>query len=145
MYGEVVRPADTPAVFVPALLTPQASFGTWSLSQQSGHFFGGVIVNTGGDGRWIEWDVYLAAGVYTLDIFFQKNSDAAITDVLLDGTEVASFDGYAASSTPTRSTETGIVVPTPGTHTVRLIGDGQNASSSGFFQRFNAFAFTRTA
>jgi hypothetical protein len=94
----------------------------------------------------ISYNVYLAAGTYTLRLLCHTDIDHGILDIDLDGVEIASFDGYSAATTwNVLQTQTGIVVATAGIKTLKLRVDGKNASSTSYIVEFTTITLWRTA
>jgi len=121
--------------------------GTWafgSSASQALYFFyyNGLGVN--GDN--ISYNVYLAAGTYTLRLLILTSTNSGILDVDIDSTEVASFDQYSSPSVyNVLNSQTGIVIASAGLKTLRLRVDGKNASSSGWVVRVTTISLWRTA
>lgn len=82
--------------------------------------------------NYMEWDLWLKAGTYALEINGQSATDKAIATISLDGVTVMTSDFYAAGSQWSRRTQSGIVVANDGLHTLRLANPTKNASSSGY-------------
>jgi len=95
-------------------------------------------------GGWLEWEVTLAPGTYKLRTFYQKDANAGILKVLVDGVQVDTFDAYAAAPALNQVDETADVVLSGGTHTVRYYSNTKHASSSAYAILLHGFALTRT-
>ena len=103
--------------------------------------------STDADGDEMDFQVYLAAGTYTIILWAYKGTDQAIVDIDIDAAEVASFDLYDAGApgTSQRLTDAGNVVATSGLKTITYRVDGKNGASSNHFARWEGITFSRTA
>lgn len=113
----------------------------------STRFHGAFIYSTGAVANdEMYWDVYLAAGTFKFKMLHEKDTDRGIYSIQIDGVEVGTIDGYAASSTSNvQTTVTGIVVATAGLKRLKLKMATKNASSSGYRGSIQAAALRRTA
>ena len=121
--------------------------GTWALNYYSQNIFGtGFFNTTFADGDNLTFEVYLAAGTYTLRMIHAKQTNSCILDIDIDAAEVASFDTYADPISYNEiATQTAINVAAAGLKTITIRVDGKNASSSGYVIVVQAIAFWRTA
>lgn len=128
---------------VVASSAPRATSGFTSATFASTDYFTTRITSTGAQGSWVEWDVLLAAGTYTLTFYQRLAVDNGIYTVSVDGVDVGAIDGYNAGggSTPAPVQLQGIAVAT-GQHRVRFTMATKNASASGYLGRFSGFALT---
>ena len=87
------------------------------------------------DADWIEWTKTLAAGTYSLELWYYTWDQAGIIDIAVDGSVEGSLDTYAATaqSPHNGATVTGIAVVGDGLHTVRFTTNGKNAASTGYY------------
>ena len=118
------------------------------LSAQAGLFMGGTKYSVGNsdDSDYIQWDVILAAGTWTLQTMSQNQSNKGIITAKLDGTTIGTIDTYAASSTPNAlGSITGITVASSGKHTLQFRNTTKNASSSGYVIALQHVRLIRTA
>ncbi len=120
--------------------------GNWILGIHTAYYTNGRFYNLGGnDADNISYKVCLSVGTYTLVFMNLNGSDACITDIDIDGEEVASFDCYATSGVNVFPKQTGIVVTTAGIKTLKVRVDGKNPSSSNYYCRILYLALWRTA
>jgi hypothetical protein len=84
------------------------------------------------NGNNISWQLALPAGTYTLRLVQNIAESYGIIDIDIDGTEVASFDGYVPDYTYVLRQQTGIVIAQTGTKTITLRVDGKNPSSTNY-------------
>jgi len=105
-----------------------------------------IDVYKAGGGQWIEWYIWIKEGTYSLTLFYYQSSNATKIDIALDGTNIVSaFDCYIGAFNPhIKTIQTGIVVSTAGTHTVRFTSNGKNASSTDYHMGLFHFLFQRT-
>lgn len=121
--------------------------GTWTFTALSGQFLSGPFFNSSGaDLDNITYNVYLAAGTYTLRLLGAQYTSSGIVDIDIDAAEVGSVDQYASSNTPNHIyTVTNISIAASGAHTIKVRVDGKNASSSGYRAALGAICLWRTA
>jgi len=123
--------------------------GTWSMFSSASHYGNEYThmkntSNTDGDG--IKYKVYLAKGTYTLQIYGLKGADGGIADIYIDNDKVATFDFYNDSSIGNQTfTQTGISVTSDSLKDLKIIVNGKNASSSGYYIYFSHITIFRTA
>jgi hypothetical protein len=134
------------------LVTPnqwdRASAGiTWSADAGQSIGWGFLNASTGGINDYIEWDVWMPAGTWTLLYYYLTGSSYGIATVSLDGTTLgATIDGYTAGSVRNNvATRTGIVVATAGVKVLKVLMASKNASSSSYRPGTQLFDFRRTA
>jgi hypothetical protein len=100
------------------------------------------------DGAWIEWDVALAAGTYTLEFHgwqfggtgilrFALNDGDGLVNIdaapyNASGSTVDQYTGGAGNSFFLATIADDLVIPADGVYTLRATVTGKNASSSGF-------------
>jgi hypothetical protein len=103
---------------------------------------GGSGINGAGNARYsntvgkgLEWDVWLDAGTYYVDIDGVSGSDHGIASLKLDGTQFGTYDFYAASGATFFAWDAAsFTVTSTGLHTLRFeVTNKKNASSSGVY------------
>ena len=122
--------------------------GTWARDVYSTALLGlGRTYNsTAAQNDYIEWDVWLDSGTWKIALVARKAPDEAIRTFKFNGTTVGTIDGYAASGSDNNYNEiTGISVTTPALHTVRVIAESKNASSTGYYMAMQSIALIKTA
>lgn len=92
----------------------------------------------------VEWDLTMEAGTWTLDLYYAKNTSFGIYTISLDGVSVGTIDSYAASSVTGNITSIAGIVVAAGVHALRLTMATKNASSSDYVGIFNAVSMVRT-
>lgn len=141
--GSVVYPERQDISVMP---TPDVVSGTWtSTAISTGTCQRNTPTPTNGD--YVEWNVLLQAGTWSLDAVLTRFAAAGIAQFSVDGSNVGSaFDCYAASTTPHADhSATGIVIATTAVYPVRLTVAGKNASASGYGMALEALALKKTA
>jgi hypothetical protein len=119
--------------------------GAWAaqLSGQGSIFMGNT---SGAQNDEAQWEIYLAAGTWELDVPHFVNNGNGIATISIDGIPIGTVDGYAAAFGFVRSTLSPIVIAAPGIHVVDVKIATKNASSGGFgFALTVASTFTRIA
>jgi len=121
--------------------------GTWVLTINTALHFNGAFWNSSGaqnDG--VSYQVYLAAGTYTLMIEHSRATDYGIAHVTIDTTEVGTIDMYAdPADTNNRATITGISIASSGLKTLKFEAKSKNASSSAYTISMYILCLWRTA
>jgi len=130
------------------------SYKEWVIGQgtysdiASGSYFGGFYKEntaTNNDGDYFTVDVPLQKGTWTLSFIYMKAGSGGIIDVYVDSVEVHSLDTYnAATQHALYQTVTGITIATTGIHTIKMILDGKNGSSGGYYMDVGHIFMTRT-
>ncbi len=127
---------------------PHRTVGTWSLGS-NGSAHGYLYRNnaTAADGDYMEWDVGMAAGTWTLKFLMLQWNSAGILTASIDGVDVGTTDLYASAATWNYEvTMSGIVVATTGKKALRVRVNGKNASSAAYNMHFqNEIGLLRTA
>lgn len=108
-------------------------------------FGGGGGVN--GQNDYAEWELALAAGTYTIDLFYLQNPDAGIITFSVEGVAVAgSIDAYASSLVPNlMNSSLTFTVAAGGVKSFRIQSTSKNASSTGFYLYVQGLSIRRTA
>jgi Concanavalin A-like lectin/glucanases superfamily len=91
------------------------------------------------------WLVELGAGTYTIDFFYQKYTSNGILTITLDGNSVTTIDTYAASIAQGHTQVTGVTVTGSKAHSLEVLINTKNASSSSYECEIVCAIFTRTA
>lgn len=101
---------------------------------------------TYGNGNYIDWKVYLAAGTYSIRFHGVSSTDHSIYSIRIDGTEVMTFDDYSNPLVWNAVyNQTGIVVASSGLKTIAVVANGKNAASSEYGIAFSGIGIWRTA
>jgi len=120
--------------------------GTWVAWTDSNQAYRGIYNSSNADGDNISYKIYLAKGTYKLICLASKNADRAIMQILLDGSEIASWDLYNDSMVNNALlSQDNIAVNSDGIKTITIKANGHNASSSGYYVAFSYLALFRTA
>jgi hypothetical protein len=102
--------------------------------------------SSGAIDAYVEWDVVLGAGTWTVELMHTRQNDAGIYTVSLDGVSVGTIDGYNVSSQFSfLSSITSVAVAATAKITARLTMATKHASSSSYFGRVHWLQFRRTA
>ncbi len=73
-----------------------------------------------------------AAGSYSLSAVLTKAADYGIADLSIDGTKVATFDGYAPAGVSTQKVDLGTRSLAAGKHQLTIALTGKNAAATGY-------------
>lgn len=124
--------------------------GTWTGSAPNSTHYGNYVwtnQSAHADGDNVSYKVYFPAGTYKVWLYANKDSIDGILKVEIAGSDVATFDLYAASSSINNQFSQGsIAITTTGLKTVKLKIDGKNASSGGHRVEMGGMVFfERTA
>jgi len=124
--------------------------GSWAFSAISGswgaHIFDNNSTPVIGDA--LDFQVYLAAGTYSLSVLYRKTTAAGIVEFYntTDANSIGTIDAYAAAATNNNlTTLTSYAVATSGLKTIRMRSTTKNASSSNYVMVVNCFTFFKTA
>lgn len=94
----------------------------------------------------ITWNVVLAAGTWTVELLHRAWTDRGIYSVQFDTVEKGTIDGYNATDAPsTRSSVTGISVPTTAKIALTLKMATKNVSASNYRGSIQHIQLRRTA
>jgi hypothetical protein len=98
-------------------------------------------------GTYIECQVPLAQGTYTMNLCRVRGTSFGKVDLYIDGVKQTStpIDFYGATAYTIDTTITGVVVSGDGVHTVRFQMDSKNASASGYGIGGSLFSFCKTS
>ena len=131
--------AYPPIVDVNPILRPSRSH-LWDRVQTNGSsWFNGYRSSfpNGTSASYLEWDLPLQAGTWTIDVIYVKSHDAAILSLSLDGDDVGpevdayqpAADGFAFNEVATFSS---VTVATTGIHSLRIRTASKNPASSDY-------------
>jgi len=127
-------------------ITRTAGSYTIAIQNTSSQMFNFKITNnpSSANGDAFTIPFYLDAGTYTFNVMGQQDTNGAITDWQIDGSNIATgHDWYAASAAYAAvKTQAGVVVSTSGLHTLTCTVNGKNASSSGYRFHLTCFWFS---
>lgn len=102
--------------------------------------------NSAAQNDWIEFDVTLAAGTWTIALFHYCEHNQAIRSIYIDGTLVGSIDGYAnPGDHDRRDSITGVTVSTTGRHTLKVVAATRNDNCDGWLIGIQHITLRRTA
>jgi len=123
--------------------------GTWAYTATGGS--GLFVLNwandaTKADDDNITYNVYLAAGTYTLRLLCQTQNNGGIVDIDFDAVEKASFDTYSAGLVQNVVfSQAAIAVAASGLVAIKLRLDGKNGASGAYGLYMTTLALWRTA
>lgn len=126
---------------------------TWNTISTGTTFYNGIALQTSAAvNSELQFKVALGSGVWRLDPLYLANTNVGILTAYLDDVSVGTIDGYAASATKmpvnagdAGSSVAGIVVSTPGIHTLKIKVTGKNASSTQYYWQLSGLSMTRTS
>jgi hypothetical protein len=91
------------------------------------------LYSTGAQNASRSWDLDLVAGTWTLEVGYPTFSSGGIITAQVDGVSQAkTIDQYSASTVLAQHNTITLLVPTSGTHTVKLLMATKNGSSSNY-------------
>jgi hypothetical protein len=93
----------------------------------------------------MSWILDLSAGTWSFRVIWFRYTNRGIGDLWLDSSEIGSQDQYGTQLANNVWTITGVSVATGGLHTLKLVADGKNASSSGYAVGVSWISAWRTA
>ena len=88
----------------------------------------------GNSTSWLEWDVPLAAGDWSLRAIYTSSHDAGIMTFSVDAVDIGSVDTYDPAIVHNREVTVGVVhVHASGSHVLKVRLDQKNPASSNFY------------
>ena len=141
--GGDAQPVGTRERIVAAFDGMSASDGATVVASQTPY---GYQQETNAIDKYVEWEVYLSAGTWKMNVGYTTAINGGIVTPSIDSSDLSTIDMYTGS-TVWRNTAsyTGIVVGSSGVVPVRFRAASKNASSSGYYIRLYAIEFVRTA
>ena len=117
---------------------PQASdahlWGTVQINSQAWNNAYRSSFPAGDQTSYLEWQVPLAAGTWSMEVTHVTADDAGIMTFSVDATDIGSVDAYApVIEHNVRASISSITVGASGMHTIRVRTDAKNAASSNYF------------
>lgn len=132
----------------PLLGVHVGSNGTWGIVRHTdagtGPYDQAGYANTPANTDYLEWDVVVSPGTWTIVLHARRSTNTAIATVSVDGTSVGTIDTYAAAPDHLRGTIAGLVL-TPGKHRIKVATPTKNGSSSDYALTLRGLALVRTA
>ncbi len=130
--------AYPPIVDINPILRPSRS-NLWDRVQINGNsWFNGYRSSfpNGSDASYLEWDIPLQAGTWTIDVVYVKSHDAGILSLSLGGSALApEIDAFRPAADGIDynqvATFTGVTVATTGIHSLRIRTASKNPLSDG--------------
>jgi hypothetical protein len=124
-----------------------SNVGWATVAADGSHLWSGYCYNTGhNQNDEITWPIMLAAGTWTFELCYDKNTSNGIISVQLDGVEKGTIDTYASSGIVNNFTAiAGIVIATTGKYTLKLKVTDKHASSSNYYGMIQHVRLIRTA
>jgi hypothetical protein len=131
--------AYAPIVDINPILRP-SRWNLWDRVQMNNNswFYGyRSSFPNGTDASYLEWDIPLQAGTWTIDVVYVKSDDAGILSLSLGGDALApTIDAYRPQADGIDfnqvATFTGVNVATTGIHSLRIRTASKNPASSGY-------------
>ncbi len=91
-----------------------------------------AILSPGTQGDTVEFSFLLEAGNYRLAILHDRFTDRGIASFHINNQLIGNLDFYAAAHTPTVRSYFNFSISSSGRQTIKVIGEGKNASSTAF-------------
>jgi hypothetical protein len=121
-----------------------ATVGTWGISGANNMLY--TFNSSPAQNDSISYSIGLATGTWTLNVFGYAAANHAIVTIAVNGTNIGTWDQYAAAGAISSTTQTGIVIPgSQSLTTVKLTATAQNASATGWYAAISQMNFRRTA
>lgn len=96
------------------------------------------------DGDSMSWSFLSETGTYTFSVLYSKYTSRGIIEFLVDDVSIGTVDMYNGSSVLNVVTDMTDIALVEGTHTLKALVNGKNASSSDYIMAVEWFSFTRT-
>lgn len=116
--------------------------------QSSAEFAGGYLAQQSAaaadSGDYYEIEFTVAAGTWELTIFHQKNPNAPIVEFLIDGISLGTVDMYSAGTSHNNVATFSSIALSEGSHTIKVLANGKNASSGDYNFTVQSMHLTRT-
>lgn len=130
---------------VPLIMLYPSAYGAGINRQINSLVYGGAAIYTSGEqGNYIEYQALLGIGHWKLEWMTVEASSGGIIKVLLDGTELQSYDAYKS---PTQNnvfhSVPDFLISTPKSYAIRFQSTTKNASSSAYFIHLISGTLTR--
>lgn len=122
--------------------------GTWTTDRNAVYLSNYIIYNTtgsvvGGVLDEIVFNQTLSGGIYNFIISFNRSTNTAITQMLIDGIPYGNtFDTYGAASSAITQTFNNVMLEA-GLHTISFRVTGKNAASSAYYFVFQQLIIQR--
>ena len=108
-------------------------------------YYGGWKYNSGAQNDSITWNIPLAAGTWSVELCYNKVSDAGIISIQFDDVEKGTIDCYIAGWSGNHFTSvSGISLATTGKTSFKLKMTTKNSSSSGYYAYLQHIRLLRT-
>lgn len=96
------------------------------------------------NGDFFEYLFDVDAGTYSFTMIYDRDSNQGIVDVLIDGVSIGTIDTYLSGWAPNTVATISSVGISQGPHTLKLLINGKNASSSDYRMAISWLSLTRT-
>ena len=140
-------PPDLPhSVVVPSTMPPNAVSGSITHLYQADSFYNSICYGDPTQNNYLEWNVYAAAGTYSLRVLYSSAANRGIATVQVNGTNLGTtIDMYAVNPGQVNQAAqiTGIVLK-DGINKIRFTGATKNVSASAYVLVFHGFTLYRT-
>lgn len=129
---------------VPGTVPPNVASSATTQQYFAASFNNVITYGDGALNNYYEWEVFVAAGTYTLRTNWNRTTNAGICTISVDGVDQgATIDMYGTAAPNQATDRTGIVL-TAGRHKVRYRAAAKNASSTAYYIQLHGFSLTRT-
>ena len=133
-------------IFIDVLHSPKSQVNWNQITVSAAILHAAALDSSNAQNNSIAWDVILAAGTWSLELFTLKGDDRAVISIQFDSVEKATIDTYAASYTSNiLASVTDIVVPTTKKIELKLKTTTKNQLSSGYYASIMSVRLMRTA
>jgi hypothetical protein len=120
------------------------SSGVWTVTPSSSAIFGGTLLSSGLQNEYAEWNISVVPGTYELTLLHTEANNRGIYTVSIDGTDVGTIDGYAATVVGTFDRISSISISVAGQVPIRFTMATRNGSSANYYASISGFTLTRT-
>lgn len=128
--------------------TPSAESGFSNKTISSDSLFNGFLQSSGAQNNYVQWDVQLQPGTWSVSIMAKKATNMGIMSVSFDAgsSTEGTIDWYNGSDSVNNvQSVTGITVDTAKTYQLRLTMSSKNASSSSYVGRVQSLKLLKTS
>lgn len=128
-----------------ALMPSSVGAGTWTKAQNTSMLNNARYDSAGADGENFTYSgLNLLGGTYRLDAIITQYNNRGIVKFKIDNTVVATFDCYNSSLDHNKQYSQTDITIASGLHSLTLLIDGKNGSSSGYYCSFVLASLQRT-
>jgi hypothetical protein len=129
---------------IPGVVKPTASSVAPTVAAGATLFFGVTVFTGTAVNNYIEWDVVLGAGTYSLRTMWQRNTTSGIATISIDGVDLGTTIDMSGVLATNQVTDVSTPSLAAGRHQVRYRAAGKNASATSYAIVLHGLSLTRT-